>query len=68
MMRQLVECFKRTIDRNVVTKSQAKKMILVKDGKVHILRKSNLGFIGADWDEKDVFNEINKSYLIIIDH
>ena len=49
-------------DTGIVTKEEAKKMLLIKDGMVHTFYNFARGLIGADHNLKSITEDIDKSY------
>lgn len=49
-------------DESLITKAQAKKMVLVKNGRVHTFYNTPIMLIGGDHSKESVFKDIDKSY------
>ena len=51
-------------DKDILTKKQAKKMLLVKKGMVHTFYNLSCALVGGDHDLKSVHKDIENAYMI----
>lgn len=50
-------------DKDILTKEQAKEMVLVKDGMVHTFCNLPFGLVGGDHSVKSVFDDIDNAFM-----